>query len=73
MHALIESEMLHLESSTSPLYEQDGQFHISEAKDFDDKDQTEVDLTYEIEDSLDFIDNDEKHLLNHQLIDSGSK
>lgn len=73
MHALIESEMLHLESSTSPLYEQDSQFHISEAKDFDDKDQTEVDLTYEIEDSLDFIDSDEKQLLNHQLIDSDSK
>lgn len=73
MHALIESEMLHLESSSSPLYERDGQFQISVAKDLDDEDQTEIELIYGIEDSLDFNDNDEKHLLNHQLTVSDSK
>ncbi|MDV3194093.1 MAG: hypothetical protein Q8835_03570 [Sweet potato little leaf phytoplasma] len=43
------------------------------AKDLDDEDQTEIELIYGIEDSLDFNDNDEKHLLNHQLTVSDSK
>lgn len=64
MHALIESEMLQLESTTSPLYERDSQFQISVTKDVDDKDQTEIDLVYEIENSLDFNVNDENHLLS---------
>ncbi|CAK9320596.1 unnamed protein product [Citrullus colocynthis] len=63
MHALIESEMLQLESTNSPLYERNSQFQISVTKD-DDKDQTEIDLVYEIENSLDFNVNDENHLLS---------
>lgn len=74
MHALIESEMLQMESSSSPLYERDSEFQISVAKDLDgDDDRAEIELSYGIEDSLDFNDNDEKYLLNHNLTVSDSK
>ncbi|XP_023544539.1 uncharacterized protein LOC111804088 [Cucurbita pepo subsp. pepo] len=65
MHALIDSEMLQLESTTTITT-------ISMAKDVDDKDQAEIDLIYEIEGSLDFNDSDENHLLSHQLTVSDS-
>ncbi|XP_023002983.1 uncharacterized protein LOC111496730 [Cucurbita maxima] len=64
MQALIESEMLHMEACCSPLYRRENVFQISVGKD-DDEDQTEIDLIYGIEDSLDFNDdNDEKHHLH---------
>lgn len=73
MHALIESEMLQLEASNLPFHEGDSRFLISEAKDLNNKDQTEIDLMYGVEDSLDLNDNDEKHLLQHQLTFSDLK
>ncbi|KAF3445801.1 hypothetical protein FNV43_RR10978 [Rhamnella rubrinervis] len=67
MEALIESEMLQIESESSPAAGEFSQVQFSESEELFVKDRTVIDIDYEGEDILDLNDDDEKTLLYRQL------
>lgn len=66
MEALIESEMLQIESENSPA-DESPQVEFSGAEELFVKDRTVIDVDYEGENALDLDDDDEKTLLYRQL------
>lgn len=67
MEALIESEMLQIESESSPATAEFPQVQFSESEEPFVRDRTVIDVDYEGEDVLDLDDEDEKTLLYRQL------
>ncbi|XP_030924008.1 uncharacterized protein LOC115950875 isoform X1 [Quercus lobata] len=66
MQELIESEMQQLEDDNSPSREEFAEVHVSETKESNDKERSEVSIKFGEEENLDLDDNDEKSLLSHQ-------
>lgn len=66
MEALIESEMLQIESENSPA-DVSPQVQLSESEELYVEDRTVIDVDYDGEDVLDLDDDDEKTLLYRQV------
>lgn len=66
MQELIESEMQQLEEDNSPSREEFAEVHVSETKELNGKERSEVSINFGGEENLDLDNNDEKSLLSHQ-------
>ncbi|KAK4584010.1 hypothetical protein RGQ29_021946 [Quercus rubra] len=66
MQELIESEMQQLEEDNSPSREDFAEVHVSETKELNGKERSEVSINFGGEKNLDLDDNDENSLLSHQ-------
>lgn len=66
MQELIESEMQQLEEDNSPSREEFAEVHVSETKELNGKERSEVSIKFGGEENLDLDNNDEKSLLSHQ-------
>ncbi|KAK9990224.1 hypothetical protein SO802_025209 [Lithocarpus litseifolius] len=66
MQELIESEMQQLEEDNSPSREEYAEVHVSETKELNGMERSEVSINFGGEENLDLDNNDEKSLLSHQ-------
>jgi hypothetical protein len=66
MQSLIESEMQQLEEDNSSSRQEYSEVHVSETKELNGKERSEISIDFVGEESLDLDDNDEKSLLTHQ-------